>query len=310
MVASSTEGPVIVVIGATGAQGGSVVSALLRSDRPYQIHAVSRDPSKPSAQALASKGCTVVSGDVSKPQDLQRLFKGAQLVFAVTNYWEHQSAEKELADGKAIIDAAKDAGVELFIWSGLEPVSKISGGKLDKVHHFDSKAAITDYAKSTGIPLAVVEPGCYSTNFVGMLGPQKQPDGSIAVALPVSSKTVVSLLNPSEDYGAYVREAIESPSFGAGSTVYAASEELTLEEMVKQWSEVTGKPATYKQIPVEAYVSAGGHLGEEMYQMLAYFQDYGYYGGADIGPSQASLAQPVGTWKQLVAKSDWSKLDQ
>lgn len=73
---------------------------------------------------------------------------------------------------------------------------------------------------------------------------------------------------------------------------------------------MTGKPASFKQIPVQTYLdSMPAGVGEEMYQMLAYFQDYGYYGGADIGPSQASLAQSVGTWKQLVAKSDWSRLE-
>lgn len=60
----------------------------------------------------------------------------------MTNYWEHKSAEKEMTDGKAIINAAKDAGVELLLWSGLESVSRISGGKLDKVHHFDSKVRV------------------------------------------------------------------------------------------------------------------------------------------------------------------------
>lgn len=49
------------------------------------------------------------------------------------------SAEKEVADGKAIVDAAKSAGVELLVWSGLEPVKKVSGGKYTEVLHFDTK---------------------------------------------------------------------------------------------------------------------------------------------------------------------------
>lgn len=82
-------------------------------------------------------------------------------------------------------------------------------------------------------------------------------------------------------------------SVGAGSTVYAASEELTRPSVPLA---VTGKSASYQQIPVDTYLGfMPKGLGEEMYQILAYFQDYGYYGGADIGPSQASLAQPVGT---------------
>jgi hypothetical protein len=59
---------------------------------------------------------------------------------AVTNFWQHMSADKEIEDGKRIVDAAKAAGtVKQLIWSGLEPVKEISGGKFTGVGHFDSK---------------------------------------------------------------------------------------------------------------------------------------------------------------------------
>jgi hypothetical protein len=56
------------------------------------------------------------------------------------------------------------------------------------------------------------------------------------MALPVKPETKVALMNPA-DFGVWVREAIESPSFGPGSEVLAASEELSLEEMARQWGE-------------------------------------------------------------------------
>lgn len=61
-------------------------------------------------------------------------------------------------------------------------------------------------------------------------------DGTIEMALPVKPDTKVALMNP-VDFGVWVREAIESPSFGAGSEVLAAAEELTVSEMARQWGE-------------------------------------------------------------------------
>ena len=82
---ASTSGPITVIIGSTGAQGSSVLKHLKLSDKPYAIRAVTRDATKDSAKALKEDGVEVVQGDVSKPEDLKRLFDGAKIVFAVTN---------------------------------------------------------------------------------------------------------------------------------------------------------------------------------------------------------------------------------
>lgn len=150
-----------------------------------------------------------------------------------------QSAEREFQDGKRIIDEAQSANCKLFVWSGLEPVAKTSQGRLTHVSHFDSKAAVTDYAKSVGIPLVVTEPGCYMTNFIGGgMGPHFTEDGSgaLEMALPVRPETKVALMDPN-DFGVFVLEAIESPQFGAGAEVLACAEEISLEDMAKQWGE-------------------------------------------------------------------------
>lgn len=68
-----------------------------------------------------------------------------------------------------------------------------------------------------------------------MMAPKKNEDGSWAFYTPVSPKTVYSLVDTNEDYGAYVRAAIEE--YGAGSETLAALEELTMEEIAQQWSE-------------------------------------------------------------------------
>ncbi|KPV76121.1 uncharacterized protein RHOBADRAFT_43559 [Rhodotorula graminis WP1] len=305
MVASSSNGPVVVVIGATGAQGGSVISHLIQSDKDYQLVGVTRDTSKPASKALADQGVKVVSADTDSRSDLDRVFEGANIVFAVTNFWAHMSFDKEVKDGKRIVDAAKAAGVSHFIWSGLEPVKELSGGKYKHVEHFDSKAAVTAYARESGLPTTNVEAGCYMQNWLGMLAPRKQADGSFVFAMPISPSTKLALVDTNGDYGAYVREAIESKSFGPGSEILASSDEISLDDMVKQFSEVTGAKASYYQMPHDDFLAAAGPAGAEMLDMLLWFEEFGYFGGKDLAPSQRDLAVPVKTWREFVAANKW-----
>lgn len=100
----------IVVFGATGAQGGSVIKSILADPKAasqFQIRAVTRDPSKPSAKALADQGCELVTADLNNEKDVARALKGAYGAFAVTNFWETGDPGVEIAQGKNVADAAK-----------------------------------------------------------------------------------------------------------------------------------------------------------------------------------------------------------
>lgn len=119
-----------------------------------------------------------------------------------------------------MIDAAKRAGVKLFIWSNLAHVSEISGGKYTAVAAFDSKGEITNYLKSSRVPYALVPAGQYLNNyFGGLFTPQEQADGSFLLSLPTPKSSVFPVIDVSRDYGNYVRAVIENSSLGAGSEV-------------------------------------------------------------------------------------------
>ncbi|KAI5478953.1 hypothetical protein MNV49_004474 [Pseudohyphozyma bogoriensis] len=302
MVASqSASAPLFVVVGATGAQGGSVLTHLLKSKLEYRLRGLTRDPRKPSGQAWVAKGVEMVKGDLGDPATIDKAFEGADYVFAVTNFWEHASAEIEMREGKTLVDAALGAGVKLFVWSGLEAAYELSGGKYRHVSHFDSKAAITDYAKSTGIPLAVVKPGFYLTNLSPrMLTPND--DGSYALTLPAKASTRLPVLFTPEDFGAFVVEAVEGKSFGVGSEVLGAAEYISLEEIAKQWGEVTGTTITFQQ----THPGPGGN--QEIIDMWGFFSDFGYFGGKDIAPSHKELTSHVMGFKEFAEKQGWSTM--
>jgi nucleoside-diphosphate-sugar epimerase len=165
----SSETPLLVVLGATGNQGGSVVSYFLSlPDAPYAIRGVTRDPSSSKSTALASRGVEMVAGDFDDPSSLDAAFKGASVIFTVSDYWatffspavrekaaasgeSHGvlSREIETQQNKNIIDAAARVGtLERFIFSSLANTAKLSGGKYPYVYHFDGKALAEKYGRT------------------------------------------------------------------------------------------------------------------------------------------------------------------
>jgi len=161
----------IAVVGATGQQGGAVVRALQAQGR-FAVRALTRDPSK--HRNLADE---VVLADLNRPETLKAAFAAAHGVFLVTNFWEPGTDERKQA--LAAVHAAKDAGVQHFIWSTLPNVETISRGKLD-VPHFTDKAKIDRIASEAGFThhTFVIAPFFYQ-NLVGVMAPQKQADGAV-----------------------------------------------------------------------------------------------------------------------------------
>lgn len=160
----------IVVVGVTGNQGGSVASRFLK-DPNYRVRGITRNPSSPAAQALAAQGVEIVAADLDDVETLIPAFKDANLIFSVTNYWEPffrpdcraKAAEKgisyaryaydvEYQQGKNIADAAaanvKGLDENGFIASTLSHAGKCSKGAYKELYHFDSKADVfPDYVE-------------------------------------------------------------------------------------------------------------------------------------------------------------------
>ncbi|KAG9012071.1 hypothetical protein FRB94_011767 [Tulasnella sp. JGI-2019a] len=312
-ISQEASAPLVVVAGATGAQGGSIIKALTESDKPYRIRGLTRDPSKPASQSLARQGVELVAVDVQpKNKDkVLKAFEGAKIVTLMTTTAVYTSKEREIEEGKMLIDCAKAANVELTIWSGLENMAAHSNGKYLKVDHFDSKAEVTEYAKKIGIRFVNVEAGGYMQNYVTFGAPQKQADGNYVFATPAAADSVVPLLDADNDYGIFVRKAIESPG---ATEIYAYGEVISHADVVKQLSEITGKKVTYVQLTEEQYTKGATASGlseiaakefSDMYNAIA---EFGYYGNKEIQSSLQGLVRKPRTWAEFVKATDWSQV--
>ncbi|KFY80656.1 hypothetical protein V499_00484 [Pseudogymnoascus sp. VKM F-103] len=308
---------IIVVFGATGVQGGSVIKSILGDSKAaaqFKIRAVTRDPSKPSAKALADQGCELVSADLNSEKDVARVLEGAYGAFAVTNFWETGDPDVELKQGKNVADAAKETGLQHLVWSSLIDVTKLSKGVLTKVSHFDSKAAVEDYIRSIGINASFFRPGYYMSNLQkGGIVPNG--DGTYSVPLPIPTSAPIPLFDTAADTGKFAKAILLAGDKAFGKTYDAAVAYVTTAEIAAEWSAVTGKEAKAVVADPEAWKAQlrgfglSEHAAEELYQNMRLMDEFGYYGGASLEESQKILDEKLTTLKEFIGKQDqWKNL--
>ncbi|XP_069840462.1 nmrA-like family domain-containing protein 1 [Dendropsophus ebraccatus] len=259
---------VLVVFGATGAQGSSVVDALL-ADGTFLVRAVTRDPSKPAAVKLNEAGAEVVSADMDDKKSLEAALSGAYGAFVNTNYWEHFNQEKEITQGKRIADVSKRLGLKIVIYSGLENVKKITGGKLE-VPHFDGKGEIEDYYKEIGVPMTSVRLPCYFENLLTFFKPQKNKDGDgYSLVLPMGDVPLDMM--SVKDLGGVIVSILKSPSEYIGKTIGLSTDKLAVEQYAAIMSSVTGKKFKDAKITTKQYANLGFPGAQELASMFEFY---------------------------------------
>ncbi|XP_068823902.1 nmrA-like family domain-containing protein 1 isoform X5 [Capricornis sumatraensis] len=177
----------VVVFGATGAQGGSVARTLLE-DGTFRVRVVTRDPGQRAAKQLRLQGAEVVKGDQDDEASMELALSGAHATFIVTNYWENCSQEREVKQGKLLADLAKRLGLRYVVYSGLENIKKLTAGRLT-AGHFDGKGEVEEYFRDIGVPMTSVRLPCYFENLLSYFLPQKAPDGRSYLLMPVCKST-------------------------------------------------------------------------------------------------------------------------
>src|SRR6266853_2055686 len=282
---SNNNKKLIAVIGATGQQGGAVVRAV-QAQGQFKVRALTRYPGK--HRKLADE---VVEADLDRPETLKAAFEGAYGVFLVTNFWEPGTDELKQATGA--VRAAKEAGVQHFIWSTLPDVEAISGGKLH-VPHFTGKAKIDRIVKEAGFAnhTFVIAPFYYQ-NLIGVLAPQKQSDESVGWALPLDPTVRSIHLGDITELGNIVAGAFAQPDqAGHGEYLPLVGDFMSFNEIIDTLNR-QGHNFSFNQVPKEVF--AGLFPGAaEIAEMFSYFQAHTYLGTDSL--DQVALANKIAGW--------------
>lgn len=278
-----TEKKTIAVIGATGAQGGGLVRAILDDpDGGFAVRAITRNPDSDQAKALKDLGAEVVRADLDDLDSLKRAFRGAYGAFCVTNFWEHFSPEKELEQATNMAEAAKDGGLRHVVWSTLEDTRDwvpLDDDRMPtlmgryKVPHFDAKGEANRAFTERGVPTTFLVASFYWDNFIHFgSGPQRGPDGVLAITMPMGDRPLSGIA--AEDIGKVAYGIFQRGDALVGETVGIAGGHVTGAEMAAMLSEAIGEPVRYNDVPPEVYRGFGFPGAEDLGNMFQFYRDF------------------------------------
>jgi len=257
----------ILVTGATGKQGGSVVAALLRDGRA--VRAMTRDPSAAAAQALAAQGVEVVKGDFNDPASLDAALVGVNGVFSMQMGSHPGDPDTEIVTGKALIEAAGRAGVDTVVHTSVARAGDQKNfigwdeGRWEPLY-WDNKAAVIDMVKAQGFRhWTILKPAMIMQNLVPpmveFMYSSLRERGRFETA--IEPDTGIDWI-AAQDIGAFAAAAFADPERFHSHEIDLAADNLTLPEVAAKIAKATGKPVSAITLSKEeALAQPYGDLG-------------------------------------------------
>jgi uncharacterized protein YbjT (DUF2867 family) len=291
---SGTDRPVILVVGATGAQGGGVARRLLADGR-FAVRAFTRNPGSDRARALAERGAEVVAGDLARPETIAVALEGCYGAFGVTSFWEHFDAE--YGHGRNLVEAIAGSGVRHFVFSTLPHVHRLTDGALS-VPHFDLKGQMEEYARSLDLPATYVHVAFYYENFLGFFPPRRRPDGTWGFGFPQGKTRLAAVA--AEDVGGVVAAIFDRPDQFLGKVVGIVGDDQPPACYAEIMSLRLGKPVVYEHVPREVFAALGFRGADDLASMFEYNR-------TRIPDRRADLIQSRALYPRMRGFDAWTK---
>ncbi|TXE11399.1 NmrA/HSCARG family protein [Algoriphagus aquimarinus] len=274
---------IITVFGATGAQGGGLVRAILSdTNSEFKVRAVTRNANSEKAKALAHLGAEIVEADIDDAASIKKAVEGAYGAFFVTFFWEHFSAEKEYQEVSDFAKAAKEANLKHVIWSTLEDTRNwvpldddrmpTLQGKY-KVPHFDGKGAADKLLVEAGLPVTLLRTSFFWDNFIHFgMGPQKGEDGNYYIAFPMDDQKLAGMA--AEDIGKCAYGLFKKGNGSIGEMIGIVGEKLSGGEMAAKLSKALDINVIYNNVSPETYRSFGFPGADDLGNMFQFKRDF------------------------------------
>jgi len=277
--------PLIAVADATGLLGGAVARAITNDPQHHFRLRALVPPSHANAhaaRALAAAGAEVVAVSHDDATELLRGFGGAHGAFAVTDFWDHGSPERELSQARAMSTAARLADVEHVVWSTQEDTRcwmPLGDPRMPtllqryKVPSFDAKGEADIFFAASGVPTTYLRSALAWEQLLGFgLGPRRGEDGALHLALPIGTRTVPGIALA--DIGACVRQLFVQGPPPVPRMVGIAAEHLTGSEMARDFRLALGESVRFEAVPFDTWRALGLPGAEELGNMFQFLHDF------------------------------------
>ncbi len=276
----------IVVTGATGAQGGGLARAILDDPKSaFRVRALTRKARSEKAVELSRLGAEVMEADLDDPESLKRAFHGAYGAYCVTNFWEHFSPVRELAQAANMAEAAREAGLQHVIWSTLEDTRRwvpLDDDRMPtlmgryKTPHLDAKGEANHEFTDRGVPTTFLLTSFYWDNLIHFgLGPKRGPDGVLAITWPMGDERLPGIA--AEDIGRCAYGIFRRGRDYIGKTVGIAGGHLTGQQMAAALTWALGETVRYNDVPPQVYRGLGFPGAEDLGNMFQFKRDFNEY---------------------------------
>lgn len=247
----------ILVVGATGHLGGHIVKKLLA--RGEVVRAMTRQLAK--GDALRDRGAKIIRGDLRDPESLQFAVRDVKTVVAAAHSILGRREEaSELVDDlghRALIDAAKQAGVEHFVYT-----SVVDASAAHPVDFWRTKARIERYLEESGLAHTILRPTAFmEVHAYELIG--KAVLAGKRVALFGRGRNPRNYV-AAEDVANAAALVVRIPEMRGQVLEIGGPENLTAHQVVETFEKVSGRKAKITHLPL-AVVRALSRAARPLY---------------------------------------------
>jgi len=279
MATTQQEKKIILVFGATGKQGGSVIKALQHGDytKNYHIRGVTRRKDEGKVSHLEPMGVEPVKADIVTGEGLDAAFKGVYAAFLLTHSFEKGIEGNEYDYAKRLVDIAYKQSVRILIWSSSPNAQAISSGKFC-VPQYTEKARVEEYIqclqkdKRAFDCVAFICLTFYYQNFHNRgFSPKKESDGSYSFKFPDVRNLTACDVN---DVGRIFCQILKDPKSFNGKGIELYGDQGNIDQYIQTFERVTGQRAKLQKVsPDELSQWPDLHHGKQLGEMFKFMNE-------------------------------------